>query len=76
MNRTMIPIYHFNKDNYFILGKNALEIKTLSCLTLKIGGFEFDQRPSKVNSGQKYICCLKAHIINSHSIFDFKVLWV
>ena len=25
-----------NQDNYFILGKNALEIKSLSCLTLKI----------------------------------------
>ena len=78
MNRTMIPIYYFNQANYFIMGKNTLglEVKTLSCLTLKIWGFEFDLLPSKVNSGQKYVCCLKAYTINSYSIFDFKVSWV
>ena len=58
------------------MGKNALEIETLSCLTLKIWGLEFDLQPSKVNSGQKYFCCLKAYIINTYSIFGFKVSWV
>ena len=36
MNRTRIPIWYFTQDNYFILGKKALEIKSLSCLTKKI----------------------------------------
>ena len=39
-------------------------------------GFEFDHQSSKVNSCQKYFCCLKAHIIISYLIFEFKVLKV
>ena len=38
----------------------------MSCLTSKFWGFEFYLRPSEVNSGQKYFCCLKAHIIISY----------
>ena len=72
----MIPIYYFNQVDYFILEKNTLEIKTLSCLTSKIWEFKFELRPSKVNSGQNYFCCSKAHIIISYSIFDFNVLRV
>ena len=71
----MIPIY-FNQVNYFILEKNTLEIKNLSCLTSKSWGFEFELRPSKVNSGQNYFCCSKAHIMISYSIFDFIVFRV
>ena len=56
--------------------KNTLEIKTLSCLTSKIWGFKFELRLSKVNSGQNYFCCSKAHIIISYSIFDFNVFRV
>ena len=69
----MIPIWYFHQVNYFILEKNTLEIETLSCLTSKIWGFEFEFRPSKVNSGQNYFCCSKALIIISYSIFDFNV---
>ena len=69
----MIPIWYFNHDNYFTVEKNTSEIKTLSCLTSKIWGFEFELRPSKVNSGQNYFCCSKTHIIISYSIFDFNV---
>ena len=29
-------------------------------------GFEFDLRPSEVNTSQKHFCCLKAHIIISY----------
>ena len=72
----MIPIWYINQVNYFILEKNTLEIKTLSCLTSKIWGFKFELRPSKVNSGQNYFCCSKAHIIISYSIFDFNVFRV
>ena len=46
--------------------KNTLEIKTLSCLTSIFWGFEFDLRPSEVNSGIKYFCGLKAYIIISN----------
>ena len=67
---------YFNQVNYFILEKNPLEIKTLSCLTSKMWGFKFELRPSKVNSGQNYFCCSKAHIIISYSIFDFNVFRV
>ena len=74
--RTMIPIWYFHPVNYFIMEKNTLEIETLSCLTSKIWGFEFEFRPSKVNSGQNYFCCSKAHIIISYSIFDFNVFRV
>ena len=45
-------------------------------MTSKIWGFEFELRPSKVNSGQNYFCCSKVHIIISYSIFDFNVLRV
>ena len=72
----MIPIKYFNQVDYFIMEKNTLEIKTLSCLTSKNRGFEFEPRPSKVNSGQNYICCSKAHIIIFYSIFDFNVFRV
>ena len=58
----MIRIYS-NQVKYFILEKNTLEMKTLSCLTSKFWGIEIDHRPSEVNSGQKYFCCLKVHII-------------
>ena len=51
-------------------------METLSCLTSKIWAFEFEFRPSKVNSGQKYFCCSKAHNIISYSIFDFNVFRV
>ena len=69
----MITIWYFHQVNYFLLEKNTLEIITLSCLTSKIWGFKFEFRPSKVNSGQNYFCCSKAHIIISYSIFDFNV---
>ena len=58
----MIQIYS-NQVNYYIPGKNALKIKTLSCLPSKFWKFEFDHRPSEVNSGQKYVRCWRAHNI-------------
>ena len=72
----MIPIWYFHQVNYFILEKNTLEIETLSCLTSKIWGFEFEFQPSKVNTGQNYFCCSKAHITISYSIFDLNVFRV
>ena len=55
----MICIWNSNQVNYFILEKNTLEIKTLCCLTSKFWGFEFDLRPSKVNSGQNIVAVWK-----------------
>ena len=45
-------------------------------MTSKIWGFEFELRPLKVNSGQNYFCCSKAHIIICYSIFDCMVFRV
>ena len=64
----MIRILYSTQVNYFILEKNTFEIKTMNCLTSKFWEFEFDLRPSEVNSGQPYFCCLKAHIIISDLI--------
>ena len=70
-------IIYFHQVNYFILRKEHFRNwNTMSCLTSKIWGFEFEFRPSKVNSCQNCFCCSKAHIIISYSIFDFSVFRV
>ena len=45
----------FQSSLLCFLEKNTLEIKTLSCFTSKFSGFEFDLRPSEVNSGQNVL---------------------
>ena len=55
------------------LKRKHWKLKLLDVLTSKFWGFEFDLRPSEVNSGQKYFCCLRTHFYNflSHVYWHF-----